>query len=402
MKIAIFTPSFLPKVSGAEIFHHNLATRLVASGHQVMVVLPRKSAAAIRSQGWRLNYQLTPFPSNVWSYFRRWPWVAYRLAGWHLGRLQAKYQFDLWHGVMMYPTGVALIDWANSRGIPYLVRSAGDDVIAALDGSVGMRLDPRVNELIRQQVPQAECLIALSESIRSEFRSLGVEEQKIRVIPNAVDLPRFQQSLDCRQVRESFGLKPEGFLFLAVGRNHAQKNYPALLKAASKLKQEGLDFQILVAGRNAGELEADAAALGLAGCFYGREVGAAEGQDLQLPPRQLIDLYRSADAFVMPSVLEGFSSALLEAMAAGLPVVTTDAPGCRDFIRDGEDAMMVPAGDAGALAGAMRELLTSPEKAENLRKKSLARAAMFDWPVVVGMYEALYRELVEARRKTKS
>ncbi len=69
----------------------------------------------------------------------------------------------------------------------------------------------------------------------------------------------------------------------------------------------------------------------------------------EMPPAEMIDLYRTADAFVMTSVLEGFSSALLEAMAAALPVIVTDAPGCADFVREEDSGWIVPPRDASRL-----------------------------------------------------
>ncbi len=71
----------------------------------------------------------------------------------------------------------------------------------------------------------------------------------------------------------------------------------------------------------------------------------------------MIDLYRAADAFVMSSLLEGFSSALLEAMAAALPVIVTDSPGCAEFVREEDSGLIVPPRDSASLAQAMAMLM---------------------------------------------
>ena len=70
-RIAFFTPSFLPKCSGAEIFHHNLASALVEAGHHVAVVLPRRYLSELAAFSDKLNYDLIPYPANTWSYFKR-------------------------------------------------------------------------------------------------------------------------------------------------------------------------------------------------------------------------------------------------------------------------------------------------------------------------------------------
>ena len=107
------------------------------------------------------------------------------------------------------------------------------------------------------------------------------------------------------------------------------------------------------------------------------EIGVAQSTRLnaftfELPTTEMIDLYRAADAFVMSSLLEGFSSALLEAMAAALPVIVTDSPGCADFVREEDSGLIVPPRDPSSLAQAMATLYTRMHKEEmNFRRGHL-------------------------------
>jgi len=391
MKIAILTHSYLPKASGAEIFHHNLASRLSAAGHSVVVIVPTKTAAALRSGGWQLPYSIDVFPSKIWSYFRRWAPAGFWFSRRRLDALQKRHAFDVWHGVMMFPAGVALADWASKRGVAAIVRSAGDDVVSSRDGRVGIRGDQALDLLIRRAVPKCPRVVALSASIRNEFIRLGASPAKVAEIPNAVDLDKFQQPVDRETVRRRLGISPGAFLFLAVGRNHPQKNYPALLSAAGHLARKGHDLQILVVGRDTEKLVGENLPMELRGKVFATQVSPSSALDF--PPAGLIELYRSADAFVMPSLLEGFSSALLEAMAAGLPVVTTDGPGCGDFVRQGEDALVVPVGEVFPLAEAMEKLLLDPELRRDYAARSLRRAAGFSWDATLAAYNSLYRDV---------
>jgi glycosyltransferase involved in cell wall biosynthesis len=100
---------------------------------------------------------------------------------------------------------------------------------------------------------------------------------------------------------------------------------------------------------------------------------------------------------VLPSITETFGIVLVEAMAAGLPVITTDAPGCRDIIRKGKDGVMIPAQNPGALAGAMVRLTEDRDLLTNLSRKSLSRAEDFGWDSVVNRYEALYFDLISQK-----
>jgi glycosyltransferase involved in cell wall biosynthesis len=116
-----------------------------------------------------------------------------------------------------------------------------------------------------------------------------------------------------------------------------------------------------------------------------------------MPPDQLVALYLAADAFVLSSLLEGFSSALVEAMAAGLPLVVTDAPGIRGVVAHDREALMVPVVSPAALAGAMQRIIDDVPLRERLSAAARAGAVPYGWPTVVESYVDLYRELIASR-----
>jgi phosphatidylinositol alpha-mannosyltransferase len=103
--------------------------------------------------------------------------------------------------------------------------------------------------------------------------------------------------------------------------------------------------------------------------------------------------------FVSPATgQESFGIVLVEAMAAGVPVVASDIAGYREVVRDGVDGLLVPPGDPNALAAAIRRVLSEPELAATLRAAGRARAKAFSWQVVAPRVEAVYhRVLVGAR-----
>jgi glycosyltransferase involved in cell wall biosynthesis len=403
-RIAFFTPSFLPKCSGAEIFHHNLASALVEAGHHVAVVLPKRYLTELAAFSDKLNYDLIPYPANAWSYFKRSARLAFLINRLVLARLQRRHRFDLWHGVVTYPTGVCLINWqehAASKGnsTPYLVRSVGDDVLVSGE-QVGLRRDPKVESLIRSTIPQVRMMIALSETMRREYLRMGVPAERLTTIPNAVDLARFKEPTRREETRALYGLVRDNFVFLAVGRNHPQKDYPTMLDAILQLRRiQNLPFQLVIAGRDAHKLEPEVNRRGLQDIVRLAEIGVSQSPPpnaftFELPTAAMIDLYRAADAFVMSSLLEGFSSALLEAMAAALPVIVTDSPGCSEFVREENSGLIVPARDPARLAQAMATLLEDAQTRRELSVRSSQRAARFDWPRVLDRYLEVYGELV--------
>ena len=411
LRIAFFTPSFLPKCSGAEIFHHNLATRLVERGHHVSIVLPKRYSSELASVAGSFAYALLPYPANTWSYFKRSPRFALLMNRLALGHLQRRHRFDLWHGIVTYPTGICLVDWQKhaskrNRSTPYLVRSVGDDILSSPDKKVGLRRDPRIGSLISDIMPGVRMMIALSETMRREYVRIGVPEEKLVVVPNAVDLARFRAPTNRHQTRQEHGLAPDRFVFLAVGRNHPQKDYTTMLDAALHLHRAlGVPFHLAIAGRDADGLQPEVKRRGLDDIVRLLEIGIPESSSpanaaLEMPPASMANLYRAADAFVMSSLLEGFSSALLEAMAAGLPVIVADSPGCADFVREENSGWIVPPGNPSALAKKMGMLLQSVEARDELAARSRQRASQFDWPVVVDRYIEIYQGLIGRQKRT--
>jgi glycosyltransferase involved in cell wall biosynthesis len=148
---------------------------------------------------------------------------------------------------------------------------------------------------------------------------------------------------------------------LTAARLTRQKGIEYLLQAASQV--QGADFVIAGDGPERGELEAQAGALGVAD----RAIFAGHRADMP-------ELLSECDLFVLPSLFEGLPLAVLEAMAAGKPVVATDVGGTAEAVLNGETGLIVPPRDAGALAMAIRRVLDKPEWATAMGAAGRERA----------------------------
>jgi glycosyltransferase involved in cell wall biosynthesis len=398
LRLGIFAPTFLPKCSGAEVFHHNLAVRLAEKGHKVTVVAPRGQVQALQEQDWELPYSLESYPANRWSWLKRHQGFAFWANRRALSSLQKKHRFDVWHAFVLYPTGVVLADWQSRSRVPGLVRAVGDDV----SGLPSRGHMAHVQKALRNKLPLAGALVALSAEMAQGLAAIGVASDKIRIIPNAVDADRFAPDPGVRSsVRAGLGITEEDFVFLCVARNHPQKDLPTLLQAFRLLcsSAAGRKFHLVIAGRGSADLSSQVQ--DLAGNIHLLEIGAERSSRRRppaMPPQKLVDLYRAADAFVLSSLLEGFSSALVEAMAAGLPIVATDAPGIRGVATHGRDSLLVPIRDPLGLAAAMRKV--ADESSLRVKLSSAAREASsrYSWPVLTVAYEKLYRELANRHK----
>lgn len=396
LHIAILAPTFLPKCSGAEVFHHNLATRLVEAGHRVTVIAPRARVRQLRAENWDLPYALEAYPDRCWNWLKRHRRFGFWLNRRALDAVQRRHRFDVWHAFVLYPAGVVLADWQRHSGVPGLVRAVGDDV----SGLPARRHAAHVEASLREKLPSAGALVALSREMSEELVALGIAPQKIRILPNAVDAARFAASPEKRQaVRAGLGIAENAFVFLCVARNHPQKDFPTLLAAFRGVRRRNpqRDVHLVIAGRDAEGLRSQTADLDGAVhlCQFGAE-HPAHGVP-PMPPESLVGLYLAADAFVLSSLLEGFSSALVEAMAAGLPLVVTDAPGIRGVVAHDREALMVQVGSPATLADAMQRVIDDAALRARLSVAGRSAASRYAWPTVVSSYLDLYRELIAAR-----
>jgi glycosyltransferase involved in cell wall biosynthesis len=395
LRIAIHLPSFLPKFSGAEIFHHNLAVEFVRGGHEVGIVIPRSFARRLRESRLDVPYGIVEYPANLWSWIRRSRPLGLWLNRRALSRLQRRHAFSVWHTAFFTPSGICFADWQAHGGVPGLVRAVGDDALTA----PGLDVGPLPRAWILKTIARAQCVVALSEEMRTALVNSGIPGDRIEIFPNAVRIERFTpaDADERRALRVQCGVPPDATLILAVGRNHPQKDYPTLLEAFRILRESAPCAHLVIAGRDAQGLAPAVVLHGLEGSVTLRECSlqppAASGCT-ELPPQDLVDLYRCADLFSMSSLLEGFSTALLEAMAAGLPIAATDAPGIRDQILNGTTGLLSPVGDAPALASALQTLCNAPAERARLGASARRAAADFSWEKLAGRYISQYRKLL--------
>ena len=207
----------------------------------------------------------------------------------------------------------------------------------------------------RRLLQRAEAVVAVSTDVRrSLLEDLHLDEavaQRLVVVPNGVALPPLLPAEARAEVRRHHDVPEQIPLILGAGRLTEQKNFAALVEAAAVLRERQRDFRILVAGE--GELRSSLQA-------RIADLGLSERMRLLGNVTDLGDLMQAADLFVLPSLWEGLPLVLLEALAAGLPVVATRIRGVAEVIQDGVQGRLVPTRDAAALAAVLEELLENP------------------------------------------
>ena len=234
--VAMPTSTFLPDLGGAQVGLHNIAIRLISRGWRPLLIVPAGCWLRLKKGRWDLPYDVLPLPPKLRSLIMLPGHTGFFLIEQYFAALKRRYAVDVWHGTMGFPTWVALVRFANRRSsTPHFIRCVGEDIQVAPDISYGMRLDPRVDALVREWLPKSDALVAITKTVAEEYRALGIPESKIHHIQNGVDLEAFSRGADRTVTRQRYGLPDGAFVFLSVGRYHPKKNFEELLKAARAL-----------------------------------------------------------------------------------------------------------------------------------------------------------------------
>lgn len=372
IRVCLVVSYFYPHQSGAERQALEQGRELVRQGHQVRVLtrrvgdLPRdEELFGLQVHRWVEPSTLGPFfgLSFAWGFAR----ALKKLRG----------EIDLVHTHQgLWEAIAAGLARPGLRGIPTLIQPASSGYF----GEAEELARTRGAGFLRRLILRNTAFAAISADIERQWRALGVPTDRIVRMASGVDTNRFHPGLS--SLEESLPPRPR---VVFTGRLHPQKNLSILLEAwPAVARQNGAHLLLVGDGEQADPLRQQAQALGVADSVH--FIGAVED-----PAEQL----RASDVFVLPSVAEGMSNSLLEAMATALPCVVSAIGGNVDLIEAGRSGLLVSPDDPGSWSRALNELLQDSARARRFGEAARHRIeSEFALPVVVGRYLELYRRLI--------
>ncbi|MGD9644866.1 MAG: glycosyltransferase family 4 protein [Pirellulales bacterium] len=372
LRVVLVTRRFWPLVGGAERVMANLATSLAESGVAITLLTARWERAwpaEVIHRGVRV-VRLDQPAVRGWGTLR----YMQRLARW---LTEHRANFDLVYLSMLKHDAYAALGASRKAGFPVVLRAEG----AGATGDVAWQRSGRFGRRIAARCHQASALVAPSRAIQAELLAAGYARERIKLIPNAVPIVPPRES-DARA--EARAALAEAHPLLNVPRGAPLVVYTGRLHAAKGLSD------LIAAWRTIAE-RWPAARLWLVGDGPHRRALADEIEASQLDGRVVLcgaydsvdDFLAAADCFVLPSHEEGMSLALLEAMAAGLPVVATDIAGNQQLVCSQRDGLLVPVGDPAALGAAIARVLSNADLAATLgaaaRRRVVEEFALAPW-----------------------
>jgi phosphatidylinositol alpha-mannosyltransferase len=362
MKIVQVSPYSWDVPGGVQAHIRQLAVNLESRGHEVRVLAPGQPP--LSRMGVRIVGRAVPVRGN--GSVARICFTPQSATA--VGQALAETRPDVIHVHEPLAPSSAL----------FAVLRANAPVVATFHANIPPRYPKEIlywlgSHLVRPVWNRLQVRIAVSEAARQSVCS-RMGPASFLVIPNGADVERFAHATPAAL--------PRGRHLLFVGRLEPRKGFRVTIAAFATLAERFPDLQLTVVGDGAERTAVDALA---------PEVRARVHMVGRVPDEALPSYYRAADVFLAPSRGgESFGIVLVEAMAAGLPIVASDIAGYRDVVRHEREALLVPPGDPGAIAQAVSRLLERPSLGSALAERGTERAKAYSWNVVADRLEEVY------------
>lgn len=262
-----------------------------------------------------------------------------------LRRLRRQGRVDIIDAHFAYPNGYAAVLLGGWLGVPVTITLRGTEV--------SLSADPARRQRILKALEGAATVFSVSDSLRRHVIALGADSRKLRVVGNGVDLTRFYAE-DRGVARARLNLPQQVPILISVGGLVERKGFHRVIECLPRLLGRYPELHYLIVGGPSPE--------GDISTELRRQVSDLGLQDRvrflgPLPPAELRWPLSAADAFVLATRNEGWANVFLEAMACGLPVVTTDVGGNAEVICRPDLGIIVPFGESAALAAALTAAL---------------------------------------------
>jgi len=379
MRVLMVSPQFRPIVGGYERAAERLAASLAARGHGVTVLAERRYPAWPKRESFD-HVELRRW----WCWYRPGVHVATSLLGLLWTLALRGWRFEVWHAHQYGHHAAVTVLMGKLLRRPVVLKltsSCAGGIAQSLRGA-------RFATILRFLHRRVDGVAAPTRETAREAVDFGIPSHRVRVVPNGVDVRRLMPTPRCerRRCKEALGV-PDVPIAISIGRLVQPKQIDLMIQAwalAMAHVREPWMLVIVGEGQERASLEAQAMRLGL-------------GQSVRFVGHQAnIEAWLScAELFLQSSSREGLSNTMLEAMAAGLPVVITAVSGTKECVGETGAGRVVPIGDTDALAAALVELASDPVARD--RCGAVARRVVdegFSVEGVVDRCEALYRDLI--------
>ncbi|MDF0553354.1 glycosyltransferase [Kamptonema sp. UHCC 0994] len=370
MRVALFTETFLPKIDGIVTRLIHTVEHLQRAGDKVLIFSPDGGLTEYKGA---IIYGVEGFPLPMY------PELKMALPRPSIGQKLEEFQPDIIHVANPAILGLAGLYYGKKLNIPLLASYHTHLPKYLHHYGFGM-LEPLLWELLKGAHNQAELNLCTSTAMVEELRSHGIE--RVDLWQRGVDTEMYQPHFATPEMRDRLSQgNPDSPLLLYVGRLGAEKEIDRIKPVLESIPNARLALVGDGPHRQALEQYFAGTPTYFVGYLRGRELASA---------------YACADAFIFPSRTETLGLVLLEAMAAGTPVVAARSGGIPDIVTDGVNGYLFdPADEEGAIAATQR-LFAHPEERETLRLNARIEAERWGWAAATHQLRRYYESAILA------
>jgi len=300
-------------------------------------------------------------------------------AKFHYRKMLRDSRYDLAHAFFGFPTG--RLCYKTAEKLPYIVSLRGSDVPGQ---HARLKLDYMLFAHTFKAIwRNADALVACSQGLKERALSF-LPSVSIDVIPNGVELQQFHPAENSERWHEA-SLHSEPLKLLTVGRLSVTKRIGMLIETVEILHRAGCNVRLTVVGGGSAEPR-------LKRLVQEKGLGNIIKMTGRIDSGNMPQLYRQNHVFVSASMQEGMSNAMLEAIASGLPIVTTRCEGVEELIAD--NGIVVQSARAQEVASAIKRLADQPDQCKRMARSAKERAEKFGWDKAASGYIELYDKIL--------
>lgn len=384
-RICMILPSAFAPIGGAETLAYELVNSLTKKGKKVTVVCVPSSRSSPQASAEKETLHIYPLLHQRAGKVG----LVKNLIRFFFSAVMLKERFDVVHAHYVFPSAtLGLV--GKLFGVPVVATSHGEDIQKDEKIGYGMRIDEVTSLIIGLTLRLVDIHVVVSKSMIRDAIDAGSTPSKVRVVYNGIPLDKIGLHHKTSIVRR-LGISKADLVVLYLGRLHPKKSPEDLVRAFVKISKEAPNAKLVIAGK--GEEESKLKKLVF-------DLGVSKRVIFTgfVSENEKWDLLERCGIFVLPSTVEAFGIAVIEAMACGKPVITTKVGAFPEIIRDRETGLLVPIHSPDRLAEAIIELALDSEK----RRVMGARAKRdvserFEIERVTDEYLKVYEEVISKR-----
>ena len=370
MKIAIIPGVFFPQPGGAQVQTHNLANKLVQMGHKVDVLLLNKTNI---KNNLYTTLVINKFILSFFFYLNEVFKINFSFyLKLYFKKIIEKNNYDVFHFQLLNFKTLYILELLKDLGQKVVVTFHGVDIQIDNNIKYGYRLNKSYEKRLLDILTKTDKFISISENIKNDLLNLGINQNKIMMIPNAIEKEKF---LQLEETKKSINKK----IFLVTVARFAKekKGFDLIPKITKLLIERKIDFQWTIVGYNSKSIRTIAEMNNFDEYF--KYLDNIENLDEKFfPHNDLIKIYKDNHLYLNLSRIESFGVTIIEALASGLPVITFDTKGGNELIKNNFNGIVVKNLSPELFVDAIDQYIKSANLYEKHREKTISSIERYD------------------------